>query len=346
MAVSRLQCFTGTLYILWALLKMYAVGTLALVRQILQRHKPAKDLRLHTGKVAIVTGGSGGIGFEVSKGLVAKNVHVFIACKCVAEGRMAIDKIREEFPNAKVDFLELDLSSLVSVNTFVDNFLARGLPLHILINNAGVMFKPYQETEDQMEYHFQVNYLGHLYLTKLLLWKLCESGADNSYSRIINVSSIVQCVGCIDIERLGETCIHWSQYSPHAAYADSKLAIVIATYSLDTKLRRDTSKVSINAVHPGIVNTPLYRHVHWGIKWLLDFVARLTYKTPVQGADGILFLALSDSLEGNSGGYYDNCSKVSSKGISYNTDLQERLLRKSEEILQVIVNRTLYGNQD
>ncbi|XP_033743800.1 dehydrogenase/reductase SDR family member on chromosome X-like [Pecten maximus] len=346
MAVSRLQCFTGTLYIIWALLKIYVVGTLVLVRQILQRHKTAKGLHLHTGKVAIVTGGSSGIGFEVSKGLVAKNVHVFIASKCVTEGKMAIAKIREEFPNAKVDFLVLDLASLESVNKFVDNFLARGLPLHILINNAGVMFIPYEETENEMEYHFQVNYLGHFYLTKLLLWKLCESGTDNSHSRIINVSSVVQCVGSIDVERLGEKCIHWSQYSPHAAYADSKLAIVLATYSMDSKLRGDKSKISINAVHPGIVNTPLYRHVHRGIKWLLDLVARFTYKTPVQGADGILFLALSDSLEGNSGGYYDNCSKVSSKGLSYNKDLQERLLKKSEEILQTFVNRTFYGNQD
>ncbi|XP_060067663.1 dehydrogenase/reductase SDR family member on chromosome X-like [Ylistrum balloti] len=346
MAVSRLKCFTGTLYIIWALLKMYVVGGLALARQILQRHKTATDLHLHTGKVAIVTGGSSGIGFEVSKGLVAKNVHVFIASKCVTEGKMAINKIREEFPNAKVDFLLLDLASLESVNKFVDNFLARGLPLHILINNAGVMLMPYKETEDEMEYHFQVNYLGHLYLSKLLLWKLCESGADNSHSRIINVSSVVQSVGCIDVEMLGEKCKHWSQYSPHAAYADSKLAIVLATYYLDANLRAENSKVSINAVHPGIVNTPLYRHVHWGIKWLLDVVARLTYKTPVQGADGILFLALSDSLEGRSGEYFDNCSQVSSKGISYNKDLQEELFKKSTEIVQNIVNQKFYGNQD
>ncbi|XP_069130765.1 polyprenol dehydrogenase-like isoform X2 [Argopecten irradians] len=312
MAVSRLRCFTGTLYILWALMKMYVVGTLALIWQILQRHKTAKDLRLHTGRVAIVTGGSCGIGFEVSKGLVAKNVHVFIASKSDTEGKMTIGKIREEFPNAK----------------------------------AGVMFMPYEETENELEHHFQVNYLGHLYLTKLLLWKLRESGADNSHSRIINVSSVVHCVGNINVERLGEKCIHWSQYSPHAAYADSKLAVVISTYALDDKLRGDHSKVSINAVHPGIVNTPLYRHVHWGIKWLLDLVAKLTYKTPIQGADGILFLALSDSVEGNSGGYYDNCSKVSSKRLSYNKDLQARLLKKSEEILQIIENRTLYGKQD
>ncbi|XP_069130763.1 polyprenol dehydrogenase-like isoform X1 [Argopecten irradians] len=346
MAVSRLRCFTGTLYILWALMKMYVVGTLALIWQILQRHKTAKDLRLHTGRVAIVTGGSCGIGFEVSKGLVAKNVHVFIASKSDTEGKMTIGKIREEFPNAKVDFLVLDLASLESINIFVDNFFARGLPLHILINNAGVMFMPYEETENELEHHFQVNYLGHLYLTKLLLWKLRESGADNSHSRIINVSSVVHCVGNINVERLGEKCIHWSQYSPHAAYADSKLAVVISTYALDDKLRGDHSKVSINAVHPGIVNTPLYRHVHWGIKWLLDLVAKLTYKTPIQGADGILFLALSDSVEGNSGGYYDNCSKVSSKRLSYNKDLQARLLKKSEEILQIIENRTLYGKQD
>ncbi|KAK3101118.1 hypothetical protein FSP39_001075 [Pinctada imbricata] len=322
----------GLLYIFWSAVKLYVFGFLSLVRQVCQKHK-APSLSLHTHKVAIVTGGSSGIGFHVSKGLVAKNVHVIMAGESKDRGKRAINAIREDFPNAKVDFMELNLASFGSIKSFAEDFISLDIPLHILINNAGVMFKPYTLTEDGLEYHFQVNYLGHLYLTDLLIGKLKESGANNS-ARIINVSSIVHNVGRLDVKHLDKKLCHWWEYSSYAAYADSKLYIVLTSSWLDILLKEHN--IMVNSLHPGIVNTSLYQYVPRCIKWLLDIVATFTYKVPMQGADTILYLALSEDI--NSGnGYYDNCTYQKTCQIGYSLDTIEKLW----DISHVIINKHL-----
>ncbi|KAJ8298115.1 hypothetical protein KUTeg_024646 [Tegillarca granosa] len=263
-------------WIFMCFLKTYLLGAYVLLKQLMFSRDVTTEQTLKTGMVAIVTGGDAGIGYEVSKGLVSKNVHVII---------------------------------------------------------AGVMFKPYTTTEDGLEYHFQVNYLGHLYLTSLLLDKLKQSGADNSFSRIINVSSVVHVLGSMNIETLVRPSKCWG-YSSHYAYAESKLAIVMSTYRLHHEFLLDKCPVTVNAIHPGVVNTDLYRYVHWSLKWLLDFLATLLYKTPEEGADGILYLALSSNLEGESGGYYDSNCKHNSSTVSYNEDLQNDLWLKSFKIIE------------
>lgn len=335
-----MQVLRHVFYVIYSFLKMYMYGGFALLRQILETHMREEQL-LHTGYVAIVTGGSEGIGFEVSRGLVSKNVHVVIGSRCIEEGKHAVAKIREEYPNAKVDWLCLDLSSLKSVQEFTYSFLAMGLPLHILVNNAGIMFAPYNETEDGLEEHFQVNYLSHFYLTLLLLDLLKDSGADNSYSRIINVSSVVHQVGSLDIDNLCKRHENWWEYSPHAAYSDSKLAVTVASFMLAKKLKEEKSKVTVNVVHPGIVRTRLYRHVHWCIKWLLDIVAILCYKTPETAADTVLYLALSNSLEGDTGCYYDNSHKTRPHDTSHDRVLQEKLWHRSCEIIEHLTQTEL-----
>ena len=82
----------------------------------------------------------------------------------------------------------------------------------------------------------------------------------------------------ISMKCLYVRCTHWLEYSPHGAYADSKLDIVLASWYLSEELRRETSPVTVNAVHPGVVNSSLYKHVHPAIKWLMDLLAKYTYK--------------------------------------------------------------------
>lgn len=327
-------------YVVYSFLKIYIYGAFALLRQILQTHKK-EEQRLHTGYVAIVTGGSAGIGFEVSRGLVSKNVHVVIGSRCSEEGKKAVAKIREEYPNAKVDWLHIDLTSLKSVRDFTDSFLAMGLPLNILINNAGIMFAPYQETDDGLEEHFQVNYLSHFYLTLLLLDVLKETGTDNSYSRVVNVSSVVHKLGNLDIDRLCSRFKNSWEYSPHAAYSDSKLAVTVSSFMLGRKLNDENCKVTANVLHPGVVRTSLYRYVHWSIKWFLDIVAILLYKTPEMSADTVLYLALSPSVEGETGCYYDNCVKNKPHDSAQDRLLQEKLWHRSCEIIEHLTENEL-----
>ena len=284
---------------------------------------------LQTGKVAIVTGGTAGIGYYITKELIAKNVHVIIGSKNDDTGHSALRELKREFPNAKVDFVHLDLSSLTSVKTFAETFLSRNLSLHILINNAGVMYPPYRVTEDGYESQFQINYLSHFYLTQLLLDKLKQSGTDNSWSRIVNVSSCMHLLGSPDLTTYGKMCDYWYDYSSHASYCDSKLAIVASGYLLDRKLREDSDSVSVCAVHPGVVRSNLWRNLSRFSSLLVAIPAKLTYLSTEQGADTILYAALSPEVEGQSGRYYDNSKRCRSSQLSYDEEFQTNLWTKS-----------------
>ncbi|XP_045203533.2 dehydrogenase/reductase SDR family member on chromosome X-like isoform X2 [Mercenaria mercenaria] len=297
----------------------YIVGGWCLLMQVLSRRKRNIDLPLQTGKVAIVTGGGAGIGFDVSKGLVAKNVHVIIGGKCEETGKNAIREIRKDFPNAKVDYIHLDLESLKSVREFAETFLSRNLPLHILINNAGIMFTPYSCTVDGYESQLQVNFLSHFYLTQLLLDRLVRSGTPGSWSRIVNVSTYMHYIGNPDIENMA-----------NRAYADSKLMVIAGANMLSKRLREDEAPVSVCSLHPGVVRTNLFQHVSAihkvPFRLLLEGWA---YLNTEQGAETTLYAAISPEVEGQTGCYYDNSERTEAASLTYNEDFQNELWTKS-----------------
>nr|CAG8589139.1 3291_t:CDS:2 [Entrophospora candida] len=138
-----------------------------------------------SGKVAAVTGGNSGIGYVTCRELARKNAHVFILTRNIERGTTAVEKIKQETENQNIEFLQLDLQSLKSVKECAESFLARKLPLHILINNAAIVATKFSLTVDGIQDQFGVNHVGHFYLTKLLLPTL-EASAP---SRIVNVSS-------------------------------------------------------------------------------------------------------------------------------------------------------------
>ena len=119
-------------------------------------------------KVCIVTGGNSGIGLMTAVGLAKAGYHVFIGCRSVIKAEKAVDYIHRNSGNKNVEFLPLNLASLNSVHQFVDLFLTRKLPLHILINNAGI-FNHKGTTKEGFELIWGTNYLGHFLLTYLLL---------------------------------------------------------------------------------------------------------------------------------------------------------------------------------
>lgn len=316
----------------------YIIGLVCLLKQNLTGRRKCSGLVLQTGKVAIVTGGGAGIGFFVSKGLVAKNVHVIIGGKCEETGRNAIKEIRKDFPNAKVDFIKLDLMSLKSVREFVEEFLSRNLPLNILVNNAGVMFPPYEETENGYESQLQVNYLAHFYLTQLLLDKLVESGTPGAWSRVINVSSYMHFIGWPNLENLNRKATHWYNYSCHKGYADSKLLIIASTNRLDRKLREDGVPVSVCSLHPGVVSSDLWRHVSAIHRIPIKLIEKYTHLSTEEGAETTLYAAMSPEVEGQSGCYYDNCQVTEAASLTYNEEFQEELWTKSLLMIENAVN--------
>ncbi|KAF4374209.1 hypothetical protein F8388_022975 [Cannabis sativa] len=185
----------------------------------------------------IVTGGGSGIGLETSRVLALRGAHVIIAARNTDAANKAKQVILNEIENAKVDVLKLDLSSTKSVRSFVDNFHALHLPLNILINNAGVMFCPFQLSEDGIEMQFATNHLGHFLLTSLLLDKMKDTARTTGVEgRIVNLSSIAHLhtyEGGIRFQKINDE----RSYSDKRAYGQSKLANILHAKELSRRLQ-------------------------------------------------------------------------------------------------------------
>ncbi|XP_063661121.1 dehydrogenase/reductase SDR family member on chromosome X isoform X2 [Pan troglodytes] len=260
-----------------AALRVYAVGAAVILAQLLRRCRggflepvfpPQPD------RVAIVTGGTDGIGYSTAKHLARLGMHVIIAGNNDSKAKQVVSKIKEETLNDKVEFLYCDLASMTSIRQFVQKFKMKKILLHVLINNAGVMMVPQRKTRDGFEEHFGLNYLGHFLLTNLLVDTLKESGSPGHSARVVTVSSATHYVAELNMDDLQSSAC----YSPHAAYAQSKLALVLFTYHLQRLLAAEGSHVTANVVDPGVVNTDLYKHVFWATRLAKKLLGWLLFK--------------------------------------------------------------------
>jgi len=238
-----------------------------------------------TGRVAIVTGANTGIGFETAAALASKNATVVMACRNRQKAEAAIEKIRERTPDAELEFIELDLASLASVERFATAFRAGRDRLDLLINNAGVMIPPLGHTEDGFELQFGCNHLGHFALTGHLL-DLIEATPGG---RVVNVSSMAHRQGKMDFDNLNAE----KGYSAMPAYGQSKLANLLFTFELQRRLEAKGSKVVATAAHPGWTGTDLQRHSS-----LFRFLNTFFAQTPPMGALPTLRAGADPEAEG------------------------------------------------
>ncbi|XP_071993997.1 E3 SUMO-protein ligase ZBED1 isoform X3 [Engystomops pustulosus] len=276
------------------------------------------------GKVAIITGGAKGIGYYTAKHLARLGMHVIIAGNNETDGNEAVTRIQQDTLNEKVEFLFCDLASMKSIRNCVQNFKAKNLDLHVLVNNAGVMLVPEGRTEDGFEEHFGTNYLGHFLLTNLLLDTLRKSGTNYLNARVVTVSSATHFRGQVNFDDLQSSC-----YSAHGAYAQSKLALVLFTYYLQHLLTVEGSHVTCNAVDPGVVNTDLYKNLSYPgkvVKWMTGW---LLLKSAEEGAATSIYACVSPDLEGIGGCYLYNGKRIDSSEVSYNLELQKKLWTES-----------------
>ncbi len=202
------------------------------------------DIPAQGGKLAVVTGATGGLGYQTAMRLAQAGAEVVLTGRNEAKGFEAISKIRDQFPDAKIRFEVLDLANLGSVADFARRFAATHLSLDLLINNAGVMALPTrQTTADGFEMQFGTTYLGHYALTARLLARLRSARQP----RVVNLSSIAHRTGFIQFSDLqGERL-----YSPWKAYNQSKLAMLM--FALELQRRGDAAGWNLisNAAHPG-----------------------------------------------------------------------------------------------
>ena len=212
-------------------------------------HWTADNLPDLSGRNIIVTGGNSGIGYEAALQFARRRAHVVLACRNLDKARDAANQIAAAAPGATVDVMHLDLSSLASVRAFADQFRARNIPLHVLVNNAGVMAIPYRLTADGFEMQFGTNHLGHFALTGLLLDALLAANG----ARVVNVASGAHRMGRIRFDDL-----NWKNgYRKWFAYGQSKLANLLFTFELQRKADAAGAKLLSVACHPGYAATNL-----------------------------------------------------------------------------------------
>jgi NAD(P)-dependent dehydrogenase (short-subunit alcohol dehydrogenase family) len=209
----------------------------------------ARDLPSLSGKIIVVTGANGGIGFEAAQVLAGAGGHVILACRNQTAAAAAKDRILAAHPGASLAVAPLDLASLASVRAFAESFLRDHDRLDVLVNNAGVMALPYCKTADGFEMQFGTNHLGHFALTALLFDRLAKSAP----SRVVTVSSQVHLYGWMRWKDL-----QWEKgYQRWLAYGQSKIANLLFSHELHRRITARGLDVRSVACHPGYAATNL-----------------------------------------------------------------------------------------
>lgn len=240
---------------------------------------------------AIVTGANTGIGAVTARELARGGARVFLACRSLGRARPVLDAIRAECGDDRAELLELDLSSLDSVRRCAERFRRRGLPLQLLVNNAGLAGAR-GTTRDGFELAFGVNHLGHFLLTNLLLPAL-ESGAP---ARVVTVASDSHFrARGIDFDAVRQPTRNRTGLPE---YAVSKLANVL--FSRELARRQPERRVTTYALHPGTVASDIWRNVPWPVRPLM----RAFMSTEEEGARTTLHCATHPELAGETGLYY------------------------------------------
>ncbi|MFG2100616.1 SDR family NAD(P)-dependent oxidoreductase [Micromonospora echinaurantiaca] len=286
------------------------------------------------GRRAVVTGGASGIGVETARALAAAGADVTLAVRNPEAGQRAAAEITGSTGNDRVLVAPLDLADLASVATFVSTWDG---PLHILVNNAGIMASPEMRTPQGWEMQFATNHLGHFALTTGLHRSLAAAGG----ARVVSVSSAAHLRSPVVFED-----IHFERrpYDPWLAYGQSKTANVL--FAVDATRRWADDGILVNALMPGAIRTNLQRYVSD------EELARMRaqsgggaahWKTPEQGAATSVLVATSPLLNGVGGRYFEDCQEAGPNQPGTRTgyapyardpEAAERLWQVTEETLR------------
>ncbi|XP_077241922.1 short-chain dehydrogenase TIC 32, chloroplastic-like isoform X2 [Tasmannia lanceolata] len=275
-----------------------------------------------TGLTAIVTGASSGIGTETARVLALRGVHVVMGVRNLGAGRDVKEAIVKEIPSAKVDVMELDLSSMASVRKFTSEFNDMDLPLNILINNAGVMACPFMLSHDGIELQFATNHLGHFLLTDILLETMKNTALkSNIEGRIVNVSSEGHKLAYregIRFDKIND------EYNSIFAYGQSKLANILHANELAKCLKEEGVEITANSLHPGAIVTNLLRH-HSFLNGIATMLGKYVLKSIPQGAATTCYVALRPQVKGVSGKYFRDSNAATPNSQATDSELAKKL---------------------
>lgn len=270
----------------------------------------------------VLTGATSGIGEACAHALARQGANLTIICRNESKGDALKDAILAATGNPNVELLIGDLSVQADIRRVAEAYLATGKPIHLLLNNAGVVNTKRKLTVDGIEEMFATNHLAYFLLTNLLLDRITESAP----ARIVNVSSnghaFVKDMGFDDInaER---------RFKTFTIYGRSKLGNLLFTRELAARLK--DKSVTVNAVHPGAVSTNLGTQNYRWASVLLAFL-RPFFRSPEQGAATSLYVATADELSHVTGKYFANCKEKKPRAWALDNEAAKRLWALSEEM--------------
>lgn len=257
-----------------------------------------------TGYNVIVTGANSGLGYETVRALAKAGASCYVTVRNVDKSQSGIDSIKESTGNTNIYLDELELDSLESVNAYVARFLSLNLPLHILINNAGVMACPLTYTRDGHEMQFGTNHLGHFALTMGLIPCLKQAVKETGRnSRVVNLSSTAHANSDFNFEDYN---FKTRDYDEWESYGQSKTANVL--FSIGLTERYAQHGIYSNAVMPGVIITNLGRHLNTSPEEMEKMFANIKMKTIEEGSSTTVWAAVAKELDGKGGLYLENCS--------------------------------------
>lgn len=268
-------------------------------------------------KVVLITGATSGVGRTAALELSRRGFRVFIGCRNKQKADAVLQELRAASPSGLGDLIELELGDFDSVRAAAKDFLSRGLPLNVLLNNAGVAGQR-GLTRSGFELHFGTNHIGHFLLTQLLLPKLRECAP----SRVVSVSS--------ESHYMTKVFPPWEQlklstptFTGLPEYGVSKLCNVLHMRQLS---KREAGKVAGFSVHPGMVNTLAWRRMPAPVLWLL----RLKMLDDVQGSVASVHASTAEGLEPGTFFWSDAKPRKPSK-LALDDSLAAELWKHSEE---------------
>lgn len=261
-----------------------------------------------SGKTALVTGASSGLGVETVRALLVAGAEVILAVRDSAKGEQVARELRGSTGNARTHVLKLDLGSLASVRQAAEQFHARWSRLDLLVNNAGVMATPQSYTPDGFELQFGTNHLGHYLLTLLLLSAL-QAAAP---ARVVVLSSSGHRRSDIHFDDMQ---YRHRPYEKWEAYGQSKTANALFAVGLTRHF--GAQGITANAINPGAIRTGLQQHLSqedlrtrgWVDEQGNWIDTTLNWKTPAQGAATSIWAAVGPELEGIGGKYLEDCQE-------------------------------------
>ncbi|MDX1649801.1 MAG: SDR family NAD(P)-dependent oxidoreductase [Myxococcota bacterium] len=279
-----------------------------------------QDMR---GRTCMVTGATNGIGRAAAFALARRGATLVLVARSRERGEATLAALREETGAEDPLLLVADLSSQAEIRGLAETFLAEERPLHVLLNNAGVILTRREETEDGIETTFAVNHLAYFLLTNLLLPRLRASAP----ARIVNVASDAhaQAGGRLDFDDLESR----RAYSAMRVYGRSKLANILFTRELARRL--EGTGVTANAMHPGFVGSNFARNngVLAGVAMTL---LRPFARSPEKGAETAVWLCTAPELEGVSGRYFFDRAEHAPRPFARHDDDARRLWTVSEQM--------------